>query len=184
LDDEREIFIKAHNGAEAKLEYQGRHRYRYVPVTGDPLGYVKTLEDNGYHAGQWLSADEWLKITYDHNYPDAGYRLHDAFFRLVKNQASILFSLQPHYQYGSVPARVGTWAKLGQRGTHGGLFRQTSWAFAMTNLSPPKNSPTYLRYDQFFDYFLPKKNSRNHAQPNKPNPWYATVDMTNAKTVM
>lgn len=156
LDDERKIFIKAHDGTEAKFEYQGKNRYRYVPVTGDPLGYVKTLEDNGYHIGQWLSADEWLKITYDHNYPDAGYRLHDAFFRLVKNQASILFSLYPNYQYGSAPARVGTWAKLGQRGTHGGLFRQTSWAFAMTNLSHSKNPPTYLRYDQFFNYFLPK----------------------------
>lgn len=155
-DHERIIHILDHGGAQARFEYRNKKKYRYVPEKGDPLGYVSLLKEHGYHSGQWLADAMWKKISYDHEYPDAGYRLYDAFFDLVKNRASLMFSLKPDYQFGSSMAKAGTWLKLGQRGTHGGLFRQTSWAFAQADRDENNSPPKFFRYDEFFRYYLPQ----------------------------
>lgn len=156
LDDDRKIYIQNPNGERAYFEYRGKDRYRYVPVTGDPLQYVALLKKHHLKAKQWISDKKWKKISWNHHYPDSGYRLYDSFFDLVKNKASIMFSLKPNYQFGSFAALAGTWTRAGQKGTHGGLFRQTTWAFSMSNIDKHRKPPQFFRYDEFFKYYLPK----------------------------
>ncbi|EKD42638.1 MAG: hypothetical protein ACD_73C00075G0001, partial [uncultured bacterium] len=97
---------------------------------------------------------EWLKMTFDSYYPDAGYRLYDAFHGLVKNKGSLLFSLKERYQFGSLAALAGTKLKPGgHKGTHGGLFRDTSWGILMTD-DKDISLPSAVRYDELFPLFL------------------------------
>lgn len=152
-------------GHEAYFDFKSPARpgnliYRYVPVTGDPLGYAA-------FAHAWRGEDAWLKLTYDHHYPDAGYRLYDAFFNLVKNNAGLMFSLKPDYQFGALAPRVATWGRIGQRGTHGGLFKNPSLAFVMTNDPIDGKAPKYLRYDQMFTRYLPTVVRRELDQRRK-----------------
>lgn len=141
---------------EAVFEFKNKNLYRYQSIKGDPLKYLPALKRKGFHTGQYLSAKTWQSITYDHLYPEAGYRLYDAFFVLVKNNADFMFSLEEDYQYGSLMARVGTWGRFGQRGTHGTLHKQNTWAFTMSNDNPNTIQPQALRYDELFPYYLPK----------------------------
>ncbi len=151
-DTRHRVYVRDGLSHEAYFEFKSQRAanlvYRYVPVTGDPLNYAP-------FARAWRSEDAWLKLTHDHYYPDAGYRLYDAFFNLVKNNAGLMFSLKPDYQFGALPPRVATWSRLGQRGTHGGLFKNPSLAFVMTNDPIDGNAPKYLRYDQLFTRYLP-----------------------------
>lgn len=164
LDDEKKVFVKNATGDTAVFEYQDRKKYRYVPINGDPLKYVTLLTNHHLKPGQWLSDEVWKTISFDHEYPDAGYRLHDSFFHLVENQAGVMFSLKPNYQFGPVTTWIGTMTKLGQHGTHGGLFKQTSWAFAMTN--EKKSQPKMLRYDELFTHFIPEV-AKAYSQKSK-----------------
>lgn len=154
-NDKHRIYIRNSAGAIAYFEYNGALSYRYVPQTGDPLNYVTLLHSKKLKPNTWISDHDWKSITYNANYPDAGFRLYDSFFNLVANKASVQFSLKPNYQFGATPTRIATWPRFGQRGTHGGLFRQTSWAFAMSNLDNNKNPPKFFRYDEMFRYYLP-----------------------------
>lgn len=155
-DNKKKVFVRNATGKEAYFEYRGKRQYRYVTVTGDPLGYKPLLLRHGLKSGQWIPDATWKKIAYNHHYPDAGYRLYDAFFDLISNRAAIMFSLLPNYQYGSLAARIGTLTRVKQKGTHGGLFRSASWAFAMTNIDDNPAPPHFFRYDEFFPYYLPR----------------------------
>lgn len=155
-DSDKTIFMKNSAGLEARFEYDGLKRYRYIIGSGDPLGYASVLQNNGYHTDQWLSDATWKSLTAELHYPDVGFRLYDAIFNLVENPASILFSNKENYQFGSTAARIGTWAKFGHKGTHGGLFRETTWGVAMSNMPSEKKAPKTLRYDELFTYFLPE----------------------------
>lgn len=154
-DEGNRIYILSPEAGEAYFEYQGINRHRYVPVTGDPLGLVDLLKKKGHRPGEWLDAASWFSLTWNHLYPDAGYRLYDAFHGLVENSASVLFSLKPPYQFGGMAALAGTKLKLGgHKGTHGGLFRDVTQGVVMTD-DFSVNLPLALRYDQFFHKFLP-----------------------------
>ena len=153
-DKRDKVFMKGHDGSAAYFEYAGSKRYRYVSVTGDPLGYNAVLQRHGLAPQTWLNDATWQKLTYDDKYPDAGYRLYDSFFNLVENPASILFSMEPGYQFGSLLARLGTYAKFGHKGTHGGLFRETTQGIILTNTQPDKALPKFMRYNEMFPYFL------------------------------
>ena len=53
------------------------NKYRYQPLNGDPLGYIKDslaleLVDN-----QFYTANKWLEYTINTDYPDAIYRLYE-----------------------------------------------------------------------------------------------------------
>ena len=148
-DNKKKIFIKDIHGNEAYFEYRGIKNYRYVSVKGDPIGYKK------FELNRFRRDSEWKNLTYDHEYPDVGFRLYDSFFNLVKNKADFMFSLKSNYQFGSLPALLGTYPRVGQRGTHGGLFKQTTYAFAMTNYDENQNPPKFFRYNEFFPYYIP-----------------------------
>lgn len=151
----KKIYMVSSKGEEAYFEYRSSRLYRYVTVNGDPLTYREALKDNGLYTGQWIRKDRWLQVTWDQKYPDAGYRLYDAFHKLVENKASVLFSLKPSYQFGGLAALAGTYIKFGHKGTHGGLFNDTSTGMVMTD-DPKMKLPPYIRYDNFFKVFLPR----------------------------
>jgi hypothetical protein len=152
----RRIHVLSPQGEEAFFEYRGIRLFRYITVTGDPLRLTDILKKGGRQPGEWLNDSVWFSLTWNHEYPDAGYRLYDAFHGLVENQASVLFSLKPEYQFGGLAALAGTKLKLGgHKGTHGGLFRDVSQGVAMTDDFSVK-LPQALRYDQFFHKFLPR----------------------------
>lgn len=150
------IYVLSSLGEEAYFEYQDPSFYRYVGVRGDPLDYEPVLKKAGRKLGEYLKDKTWFELTARHDYPDAGYRLNDAFHELVENKASVMFSLKPDYQFGGLAALAGTKLKWGgHKGTHGGLFRDTSHAFVMTN-SMSQLQPAALRYDELFKFFLPR----------------------------
>lgn len=156
-NDDKKIFIRNGSGAEAVFEFRGTASYRYVPVTGDPLGYDALLTRLGRKPGEWIPDKDWKTLTAEAEYPDAGYRLYESFFRLVENPANVMFSTRKDHQFGSMLARMGTWLKFGHKGTHGGLFRESSLGIAMTNVAPRgAKLPEYLRYDELFGTFLPE----------------------------
>jgi len=149
------IYVRNSQGAEAYFEYAGKLRYRYVSIKGqDPLNYLPILKGAGYADGHWLSDKEWQRLFFDHTYPDAGYRLYDAFFHLVDNRASVMISLKHNYQYGSTAAYMGASMQLGQNGTHGSFLKQSTWAFAMA--TGELQAPKFLRYDDLFKHYLPQ----------------------------
>lgn len=148
--NKKEIFILNHKGELAKFEYRSKKLYRYVAINGDPLGYMKIFAGANHHS-PLLNDRQWFALTYDHEYPDVGYRLYDSFFDLVQNPASILFSTKKNYHYGSFGAKLGVTAKFGHKGTHGGIFRSTTWGVFMTN-SSSKKLPKALRYDEMLPF--------------------------------
>jgi len=134
-----------------------RRRCRYKALSGDPLHYAAAVDHlraggridrNGF-----ASSEDWFEETKDIEFPDALYRLHHAFEGLVKNQASILVSTEPDYEYGDVLTRIGAWLHGGLKGTHGGLFQEASDAFAMTT-DPRIQLPQALRYDQVMEKLM------------------------------
>lgn len=140
---------------EAFFEYRWPGAYRYRTVRGDPLDYLPLLKRAAFGDGDWVSDRTWKRLSWDHDYPDAGYRLYDSFFNLVENRATILFSLKPDYQFGSLAALAGTQLKFGHKGTHGGLFRDVTHGFVQTD-KRSMDLPEAIRYDDFFRLFLPK----------------------------
>jgi hypothetical protein len=176
-DNERKVFIHSTDGKQAYFEYRGKKLYRYVNVSGDPLNYLPTLNKLGYDSKTWLKDKTWKQITHDHHYPDAGYRLFDGFFHLVKNNAGIMFSLKGNYQFGSTAAYVGTFSRIGQRGTHGALFKQASYAFAMTNMHQSKNPPSFLRYDELFPHYIPDV-TQAYKKQKKGKPDFVSLEIS------
>lgn len=151
----RRIHIVDSLGKEAYFEYRGLKNYRYVMVSGDPLGYETLLRKSGKSAEVFYDEALWQAVTSDAPYPDAGYRLYDSFHHLVENKATVMFSVKPNYQYGAVLTLLGTRLRIKQKGTHGGLFREDSQGIVMTD-DKSVRMPAHMRYDQMFPFFLPK----------------------------
>jgi hypothetical protein len=159
---DRDIVVLSRDGGRLETARvsctEGRRRCRYRPEDGDPLDYgrvVGALRLKGrLDARGFAASEDWFEATKDHRYPDALYRLHDGFFTLVANPAPILFSTKPDYEYGDVFTRIGAWFHGGLKGTHGGLFKEASEAFAMTT-DPKIKMPPVLRYDRVMPYIIP-----------------------------
>lgn len=129
----------------------------YLALAGDPLHYapvVARLRERGrMDRGGFAASEDWFQATKDHHYPDALFRLYEAFFTLVTNPAPILFSTEPDYEYGDVRTRVGAWFHGGLKGTHGGLFQEASAAFVMST-DPNRKFPEALRYNEILPMIL------------------------------
>lgn len=126
-------------------------RLAYEPVNGDPLNYAPVvgalraaglLDENGFAA-----ADDWFAASHAHFYPDAPYRIWDAFHGLVLNPASLLLSTLESWEFGGKVTRAGAALRGGLIGTHGALARDSSSAFVMTTDSSVI-LPEVARYDQ------------------------------------
>ncbi|MBX7149782.1 alkaline phosphatase family protein [bacterium] len=159
--DKNKIYLLNDKGEKAYFEYEGQNSYRYVTLHGDPLLYKNEMKQKGMLSGVYYSQSRWYDATWDAYYPDVGFRLYDTFYNLVQNPPRVMFSLKPNYQFGSWPAYIGTKLKFGQKGTHGGLFKEVSYGVAMTD-NPNIKMPHSLRYNQFFNFFIPQVVRANH----------------------
>lgn len=119
-------------------------RYRYRPVTGDPLQLASVLDR--LRASGELAADSsapdsaWLRETMASPFVDPLRRI-AAGLQAVKNPADIIVSLAPGYHFGDERADL----LVGVTGTHGSLRTSSSLAFAMRTGDP---LPDPLRSDQ------------------------------------
>lgn len=127
-------------------------RYRYRPATGDPLGLVPIIQkareeakagDPPLFDGEDFAEDrEWLRLTFNHEYPDALDRLWRAFHGLTEEVPDVIASLRLGYSAG-LPSRAGRFADGAS--THGDLARRNSIAFVMTTTEPIAPRWPYLR---------------------------------------
>lgn len=124
----------------AVIESSGRG-LRYTSQ-GDPLALDPTLArmrtEGKADAAGWAASAAWFETTARHHYPDAVFRLHQAFNDLVENDADILVSLQDGYFYGS--RFFENFVTLHR--THGNLTDSNSYAFFM---STARRLPPYIR---------------------------------------
>lgn len=161
-----EIGVYSHTGAWALIqEKEDGAWFRYIPVTGDPLNYSPLLSHLPPYArsfedpSPWLPRDTWWELSKESGYPDAFQRLHDAFSRLVVNHAQVIMSTLPDFEYGSTEARIGANIHSGLKGTHGGIFAETSSAFAITTI-PGLDFPDVISYRDLFEII-------NRVSPSK-----------------
>lgn len=156
--NENKIIIQARreNLEEARMEYDDSgEKFRYQPVQGDPLGYdpvVKELKRVGKLNQKGFALEkDWFEATKDHHYPDAPYRIWDAFFGLSFNPATILLSTQEDFEFGDNLTRFGAKIRGGLLGTHGALAQDSSAAFILTDIGSPL--PRVVRYDEALKHF-------------------------------
>lgn len=141
----RSIHVLSPDRGEARIDFDaGGRRFRYVPLTGDPLLYRDTAAKLGY-----ASDRRWFLATNRHYYPDALRRIYDAFFTLVENPATILCSTRDDYEFGDPVTRFSSKLHGGLKGTHGGMFFTASEAFVATNI-PGIKLPPVMRYSEVF----------------------------------
>ena len=112
--------------------------FRYESDSGDPLGLNKVVEKlqlrgGAGNAGNWFPESWWLEETGRARYPDSLYRITHS-FTAVRNPANILCSNAPGYAFGGTGiARLASFSGGGLRWTHGGLRRDESLGFIVTN---------------------------------------------------
>lgn len=105
---------------------------RYRPIDADVLGYVPVL-DNLRSRGQllddgYLSDNQWLMATLDHEYPDAPRRVWDAFHRQVVQVPRVMFTLKDGYCAG-----IGAFESfIKMASTHGSLNQVNTSTFVMS----------------------------------------------------
>jgi hypothetical protein len=148
---EQEVGVAGKSGKGAKLESAtvrwrdagGRRTYGYFPTSGDPLRLAPALEamraaglvDEAGYAGE----QAWLDASVDSIYPNAPRRLIDGLAGgFVANAATVIFSLEPGYGWGWQSAYASSLMWGGRlEGTHGGLDRDSSLGFFMSDRALP-----------------------------------------------
>ena len=138
---EREISVVSKQG-KATIHWTGERgglRLAYRPGSGDPLQLTDTLErlsdanlldDRGF-----ASENDWFTQSALAAFPDGPRRLFDALTgTYVKNVATVMFSLRAGYAWGWRSGHASSWLNGGRiEGTHGGLDRDSTLGFFLTN---------------------------------------------------
>lgn len=150
----KSIKVLSADGGEARIDFDKKGRvFRYVKILGDPLKYdhvIKEMRRDGKMTKRGFAKKrDWFQYTYEQYYPDALYRVYAAFYTLVENPATILVSTKSNYEFGDPLTRITSKLHGGLKGTHGGLFYNSSEAFVTTNI-PGLKLPPVMRYDQMF----------------------------------
>ena len=112
--------------------------WSYRPLSGDALGYeavVASLQKQyGQNGQRWFADSLWFEASKNHFYPDALYRIAEA-FELVENPASIVCSNSPGYMFGSLVTEYASLPTVGPlQWTHGAMYREASLGFLMTDV--------------------------------------------------
>jgi hypothetical protein len=125
-------------------EEGARRRFAYECAGVDPLRLdeVRRAMTARLDADGFAGDRDWLAATADGYYPDALQRLADAFAGdRVRSRAPVLFSLAPGQAWGWRSAHVAARFAGGRiEGTHGGLDRDSSLGFLLTDdaAAPPR----------------------------------------------
>lgn len=165
--EDDEIFVLSATGGKARIDVSRSGTcFRYVPMTGDPLGYqevVDRLRSQGCLDGTGFAhKDAWFEATAWHTYPDVPYRVHAAFNSLVNNPATILISTGFCHEYGGGLTRFLSKLRGGLKGTHGGIFDAASDAFLAVS-GQDVRLPAAMRYDEIWRYIPELKKLRRVA---------------------
>lgn len=134
------VHIASRRG-DALLDRDGA-RFRYHPVSGDPLGLAPAVErmrrTGALDSGGFASDSAWLQATMTTPYIDSLRRLLFATGPGVRHPASLIVSFEVGYHFGASTAD----ALVNVTGTHGSLLTSSSLAFFMTTSGRP---PALLR---------------------------------------
>jgi hypothetical protein len=129
LDGNRVIVRSAAGSAAIECLDQ---RFRYVPITGDVLGYqsiVQSLQAAGKADAQGYVADaDWFSATVDADYPDAPRRLWDAFHATAVDPPRVMFTTKDGYCAGLTEYEK----YITMESTHGGLNQINSATFLVS----------------------------------------------------
>ncbi len=140
----------------------------YEPLHGDPLRYLPLIDAFSQRTGKTIDClpdEAWFEASADCEYPDAFFRLEQA-FALVENPASVACSLSPEYVYGARMTDYGSKIASGPlRWTHGSLHREATLGFLMSDRAD-WNPPRFARFNTALLPFLdPRPPVREDAAP-------------------
>lgn len=142
--------------------------WSYEPLHGDPLHYLPLIDAFSQRTGKTIDClpdEAWFEASADCEYPDAFFRLEQA-FALVENPASVACSLSPEYMYGARMTDYGSKIASGPlRWTHGALHREATLGFLMSDRAD-WNPPRFARFNTALLPFLGTRPSvREDAAP-------------------
>lgn len=120
--------VLAGSTARARIQWSAEG-YRYLPLSGDPLGYLPVLQGLPSASSPWLDDTELFEATWHHSYPDALHRIRGGLTDLVEHPASVIFSMKPGWTTGARLTQATAELMGGQQGTHGALHRQQTLGF-------------------------------------------------------
>jgi hypothetical protein len=130
--------------------------WAYDPLYGDPLNYLPLIDAFSRRTGgtpDCLPDEAWFEASADCEYPDAFFRLEQA-FELVQNPASVVCSISPGYMYGARMTEFGSRIASGPlRWTHGALHWEATLGFLMSDRADWNPSP-FERYNTALLPFL------------------------------
>ena len=130
--------------------------WAYEPLYGDPLHYLPSIDAFSQRTGKTIDClpdEAWFDASTDCEYPDAFFRLEQA-FALVENPASVACSLCPGYMYGARMTDYGSKIASGPlRWTHGALHREATLGFLMSDRAD-WNPPRFARFNTALLPFL------------------------------
>jgi hypothetical protein len=143
-------------GQRAVIEHDtAADSYRYIPESGDPIGYKPVLESLASRglldANGFAPADVWMQETFTHRYPLALERIVRGHTRNALNPATILISLDNRYVHASWFIKKGSeFVTFG--GTHGALDDLNSNGILLSSFAPTRDTSTG-RVSGFYDGF-------------------------------
>jgi hypothetical protein len=143
--DAADVVVESARGR-ARIEYEAAtDSYRYVIVTGDPLGL-------GSFPDTFATDTVWFERTAGHRYPNAVANVYKSLFTLrVQHTADVLISMNDGHYYGWTA--FGRFVRL--RATHGNALQSSSNAFLM---STHRDFPAFVRADDAKSFLtLPEK---------------------------
>ena len=130
--------------------------WSYEPLSGDPLHYLPLIDAFSQRTGKTIDClpdEAWFETSADCEYPDAFFRLEQA-FELVENPASVVCSVSPGYLYGARMTEFGSKIASGPlRWTHGALHWEATLGFLMSDRAD-WNPPRFARYNTALLPFL------------------------------
>ena len=130
--------------------------WAYEPAYGDPLNYLPLIDTFSQRTGgttDCLPDEAWFEASADCEYPDAFFRLEQA-FELVQNPASVVCSISPGYMYGARMTEFGSKIASGPlRWTHGALHWEATLGFLMSDRAD-WNPPRFARFNTALLPFL------------------------------
>ncbi len=134
---------------ERRIE-DGDLQWRYEVTGEDPLDYsevVAGVAARDIHGSGWMSDAKVFEASKNRRFPDAFYRIADA-FELVLNPGSIVCSTDVKHMYGAgTTAALATMGKGKLRWTHGALNSAATMGFLMSDAAGWQ-PPEVVRYDQ------------------------------------
>ncbi len=128
--DGEQVIVRGGRGSAAIEHRDGGYRYTVIDYDVLSLGPVaEALAARGKADSEgFIASRDWFDATIDHEWPDALFRLWEAFHGLVIHTPDVMFTTAPGYYIG----RPFFDRFIDMASTHGGLNQQDSATFVLT----------------------------------------------------